>query len=426
MATLVSTSQQQLGRLFDAVAAAEKAIAQAFASRAEAVDRARRFSAAHAAGIPLSLQARWSREEIAERELSSELAATLRVPERTAENLLAESRALADDLPGTRAALAAGRISYRHAQTVVQQSWSIPVDGLAAFEQALLPAAEKLTVAKLKHKARLLREKLHPETITARREKSIADRTCGVIPEHDGMATLYLTTGAELVQAIFTRATDLATSLHGPGEKRTLSQIRTDVLSDLLIDGVTPTGVGAGVKATVQVTVPVMTLLGHSDEPGYLEGYGPIDADTARDLASRAPSFTRLLTHPETGVILSVGRDRYKVPKRMRQFLRLRDETCRFVGCNRSARNAELDHTHDWALLGLTAADNLAHLCTASHALKTQTRWTVAQQPGGILTWTSPTGRDFTTEPATVLPTGPPPTAPPAAPPAANYDDAPF
>jgi hypothetical protein len=408
MATLVSTSQQQLGRLFDAVAAAEKAIAQAFASRAEAVDRARRFSAAHAAGIPLSLQARWSREEIAERELSSELAATLRVPERTAENLLAESRALADDLPGTRAALAAGRISYRHAQTVVQQSWSIPVDGLAAFEQALLPAAEKLTVAKLKHKARLLREKLHPETITARREKSIADRTCGVIPEHDGMATLYLTTGAELVQAIFTRATDLATSLHGPG----------DVLSDLLIDGVTPTGVGAGVKATVQVTVPVMTLLGHSDEPGYLEGYGPIDADTARDLASRAPSFTRLLTHPETGVILSVGRDRYKVPKRMRQFLRLRDETCRFVGCNRSARNAELDHTHDWALLGLTAADNLAHLCTASHALKTQTRWTVAQQPGGILTWTSPTGRDFTTEPATVLPTGPPP--------AADYDDAPF
>ncbi|WP_166790801.1 hypothetical protein [Cryobacterium mannosilyticum] len=43
--------------------------------------------------------------------------------------------------------------------------------------------------------------------------------------------------------------------------------------------------------------------------------------------------------------------------------------------------------------------------------MKTQTRWTVAQQPGGILTWTSPTGRDFVTEPATVLPTGPPSTA---------------
>ena len=423
MATPVCTSQQQLGRLFDAVAAAEKTIAQAFAARAEAVDRARRFSAAHAAAIPLSLQARWTREEIAERELSSELAATLRIPERTAENLLAESQALTEHLPATRAALAAGRISYRHAQTVVEQSWSIPTEGLPAFEHALLPAAERLTVAKLKHKARLLRERLHPESITARRARSIADRTSGVTPQYDGMATLYVTTGAELVQAIVHRATDLATSLHGPAETRTLTQIRTDVLSDLLIDGVTPTGVGTGVKATVMVTVPVMTLLGHSEEPGYLEGYGPIDPDTARDLASRAPSFTRLLTHPETGVILSMGRHRYKVPKRMRLFLQLRDETCRFIGCNRSARHAEVDHTHDWALRGETAHDNLANLCKPNHALKTQTRWAVSQQPGGILTWTSPTGRDFTTEPATLLPTGTPRGRPT---PSDSGDDPPF
>ncbi|TFC06789.1 HNH endonuclease signature motif containing protein [Cryobacterium mannosilyticum] len=342
---------------------------------------------------------------------------------------------MAEDLPATRAALAEGRISYRHAQAIVQQSWSIPVEGLAAFEQALLPSAEHLTVAKLKHKARLLRERLHPETITARRARSITDRTSGVTPEYDGMATLYLTTGAELVQAIFHRANDLAASLQSPDETRTLTQVRTDVLSDLLIHGVTPTGVGTGVKATVQVTVPVLTLLGHSEEPGYLEGYGPIDPDTARDLASKAPSITRLLTHPETGVILSVGRDRYKTPKAMRRFLRLRDETCRFPGCNRPARGAELDHSHDWGLLGETAHDNLAHLCKPNHALKTQTRWSVAQQPGGILTWTSPTGREFITEPATILPTvlptgppkaGPPPVGPPTAAASDLPDDPPF
>ncbi|TFD22697.1 HNH endonuclease signature motif containing protein [Cryobacterium sp. TMT2-23] len=332
--------------------------------------------------------------------------------------MLAESRALAEDLPATRAALRDGLFSYRHAQTILGQAWSIPTEGLAAFEQALLPAAQILTVSKLKHKARLLRERLHPETITARHARSIAERSSCVQAEADGMATLYLTTGAELVQAIFARANDLAVSLQGLGEKRTLTQVRTDVISDLLINGVTPTGVGTGVKATVHVTVPVMTLLGHSEEPGYLEGYGPIDPATARDLASRAPSFTRLLTHPETGVVLSVGRDRYKTPKAMRRFLRLRDETCRFPGCHRAARGAEVDHSHDWALLGETAHDNLAHPCKPNHALKTQTRWTVTQQPGGILTWTSPTGRDFVTEPATVLPTGPPTADPP--------DDAPF
>jgi hypothetical protein len=55
----------------------------------------------------------------------------------------------------------------------------------------------------------------------------------------------------------------------------------------------------------VLVTVPVLTLLGHTDEPAELDGYGPIDADTARRLAAHAPSFQRILTHPETGALSS-------------------------------------------------------------------------------------------------------------------------
>ena len=116
MATLVSTTQQQLGLLFDAVAVADRVIAQCFAFRAELIDQTRRFSEAHAAEIPRGPQALWSREEIAQRELSSELAVTLRIPERSAETLLAESKALVQDLPATRAALHDGVISYRHAQ----------------------------------------------------------------------------------------------------------------------------------------------------------------------------------------------------------------------------------------------------------------------------------------------------------------------
>ncbi|MBG6059611.1 hypothetical protein IWX89_003074 [Cryobacterium sp. MP_M3] len=62
--------------------------------------------------------------------------------------------------------------------------------------------------------------------------------------------------------------------------------------------------------------------------------------------------------------------------------------------------------------------------------MKTQTRWTVTQKPGGILTWTSPTGREFTTEPATilptVLPTGPPTAGPPTATAPDLPDDPPF
>lgn len=156
------------------------------------------------------------------------------------------------------------------------------------------------------------------------------------------------------------------------------------------------------------VTVPVLTLLGASEEPGTLEGYGPIDADTARRLAGHAPSFTRILTHPETGVVLSVGRDRYSVPRDLRDWLRIRDETCRFPGCSRSALHCDLDHAEDWQYDGRTENTNLAYLCRSRHRLKHNTTWKVAHARDGTAHWTSPSSRHHRTEPATLLPTDPP------------------
>lgn len=73
-----------------------------------------------------------------------------------------------------------------------------------------------------------------------------------------------------------------------------------------MLDGVTPSGTGGGIQRQVLVTVPVLTAMGASDEPGFLDGYGPIPADAAREIAAGAPSFARLRTHPETGAVLSV------------------------------------------------------------------------------------------------------------------------
>lgn len=56
------------------------------------------------------------------------------------------------------------------------------------------------------------------------------------------------------------------------------------------------------------ITVPVMTLLVESDEPATLDGYGPIDLDTAKCLAGSATSCIRVLTHPVTGTVLDVDR----------------------------------------------------------------------------------------------------------------------
>lgn len=165
-------------------------------------------------------------------------------------------------------------------------------------------------------------------------------------------------------------------------------------------------GIGArraAIRPTVHVTVPVLNLLGRSDEPATLEGYGPIDDELARELAANAPSFTRILTHPETGAVLSVGRDNYRVPADLKKALVVRDETCRFPGCNRKAVHCDLDHTVDWQLGGETDIENLAHLCREHHVLKHETAWTVTQSEGGDLTWTSPGGASFTTQPETTI-----------------------
>jgi hypothetical protein len=273
-------------------------------------------------------------------------------------------------------------------------------DARQLFESQALPYAAKLTVAKFRQKARKLREKAHPETIESRRQKAATDRAVTFTPAPDGMAWLSLYLEAPKAQAIYNRVTETAISLQGKDEPRTLTQLRADVAFDLL------TGGTSNIRPTVMVTVPVLTLLGHNEEPASLDGYGPIDAETARELARHAPSFTRLLTHPETGAVLSVGKNQYTVPVDMRRWLRVRDATCRFPGCSRSAKHSDVDHTTAWAHDGETRTDNLAHLCPKHHKLKHETHWSITQSADGALVWVSPSGHTYVTDPETQMSPG--------------------
>lgn len=92
------------------------------------------------------------------------------------------------------------------------------------------------------------------------------------------------------------------------------------------------------------------------------------------------------------------------MPKDLKKFLQVRDETCRFPGCGTGATRCELDHTIDWQYGGPTGADNLAHLCPKHHRLKHHTNWAIEQTDAGSLTWTSPTRHTYPTEAGAFLP----------------------
>ena len=363
---------------------------------------------------------------------TSELATATRISERAAQQLVADSAALVDELPATLDALRSGSVSYRHASILIDEARSLPSECWAAFEAAALPEAETRTPGGFRQRARTLRERAHPTSIDDRRREAVESRSVQLEPGRDGMAWLTAHLPAEQAIGAYQRLTEMASGLGAPDEARTLAQRRADVFADLLIDGVAPdTGLGRGVRATVLVTVPALTLLERDSveqdsldsnsrdpkssgsapvpapamatAPATLEGYGPISDSVARRLAAHAPSFVRLLTHPETGAVLSVGRDRYAVPRDLKLWLRIRDETCRFPGCGRSAAHADIDHTVDWQHDGATRHDNLAHLCQAHHRLKHQTAWRVNHAGGGALEWRAPSGRAYRTEPATPL-----------------------
>ena len=82
-------------------------------------------------------------------------------------------------------------------------------------------------------------------------------------------------------------------------------------------------------------------------------------------------------------------------------WIRSRDQTCRFPGCDRPAMRADIDHTDDWLIGGLTEAPNLGALCEPHHLLKhdPDTGWSVVQPTPGCFLWTSPTGTRHRVEP---------------------------
>src|SRR6185369_2185901 len=96
-----------------------------------------------------------------------------------------------------------GQISYRHAHILLDQAWSLPDEARSAFEAEALGAAATLTASQFEAKARRLRERMHPETITVRHTRCVSERELTFEPAPDGMAYLHLYQSAEKVRAIF-------------------------------------------------------------------------------------------------------------------------------------------------------------------------------------------------------------------------------
>ncbi|MDP9883705.1 hypothetical protein J2W21_001199 [Sinomonas atrocyanea] len=398
---------------------------------------------------------------------ASEVAAALKIPQRSAHAQVAEALELtAEPWSGVLDAMEAGRLPHRRAMAIVEAALPVPAERVAAFAARALahacPEDPDLIPSQgaLRRKLRRLVEEYAAEPLAVRKREAAARRRVDLEPAPDGMCWLTAYLPLEAGAAIDTRLEALARSLQAPSESRGISQLRLDVFTDLLTgpaDLLTgpggapriPRGSGTtngapsclpnGTRTELIVTVPARTLCGTSDAPGEIIGYGPIDADAARLLAADAASWSRMWVDPVDGMPVALGRRRYKPTLAMRRQLGARDATCRFPGCDVPSAAAEADHTAEWASGGSTDVDNLALLCREHHRLKSLGYWKLRQvgppvpaqrhrttaaradrhppergadrtapahRRSGVLEWTSPTGHRHVSYPE---PDPPPP-----------------
>ncbi|UOE45772.1 HNH endonuclease signature motif containing protein [Agromyces larvae] len=401
-------AQDGLDAFVDAAAQARRIEAMQQSVRVGIIHAAVEYAVQHADAFTSSNLSGERRHEMARRAVTSELATALRIAERTMLRLIDEAWSLCTQLPATLAALRAGEIDYTHARVIIDATTGLGDDERSRLDGELSIRAADVSPATLRRVARRLRDEIRAETLAERHAAALAERRLEFEPAADGMAWLHLHLDASDAMLICDRVDRVAADAADADDPRTPAQLRADVARDLLRSAVPPVGdafhaAAATARPTVHVTVPVLTLLGSDDEPGDLDGYGPIAPEVARRLAAQAPSFTRLLTHPVDGVVLDLDRTVYRPPADLTRWLRVRDETCRFPGCNRRAVRCDLDHTDDFADGGRTAFDNLAHLCPGHHHLKHESAWSVRHRADGVLEWRSLTGRTYVTTPATSM-----------------------
>jgi hypothetical protein len=386
---------------------------------------------------------------VGSRFVPDEVGVALRLSRGTAAGRVGTACRLLQVLPATHALWEAGRIDTAKARAIDESTGVLCHDQAAAVEARVLPRAPEQSLAQLK--AALARAILavDPDGAAERHRKSRRDRRVYVQAEPDGMGSLWALLTASDAQGAYSWLTRLARGL-GSEDPRPMDARRADLLADLLNgrlvtavettdtnpddpDGTVPDGGSANPqwlrpvtpgKPLVQITIPYSTLIGADDGPADLVGHGPIPADLAREIAlGDGTVWHRLVTDPLSGALLDYGRTTYHPPAALADHVRARDQYCRFPHCRRRAADAELDHAVAWADGGGTSAASLHAFCLHHHKLKHHAGWHVQAHPDGRLTWITPTGHRYTTEPHDHRPE-PAPTADP--PQATDPDPPPF
>jgi hypothetical protein len=321
-------------------------------------------------------------------------------------------------LPLTAAAWADGRLSSGQVEAICANLSPRLVDLFAQHEVGVLPSLYPLSAADVGTAMRAWRSHADDQPPEPDRPQ-----TLHASPLLDGHVAVKGTFGAETGELLLT-ALRLAETGDVEGEPvRTVATRRADALGDIcrffLDHGIAERPVGRRHRPHINL---MFDLDGQGDITRSATANGAIlDSVTARRLLCDS-ILHRVITRGRSA-ILDYGHATRAILPPLWNVLVVRDQRCRFPGCDRRPEWCEAHHVVPWERGGPTEPGNLALVCSRHHHVLHRPGWHARLLAGAVLEVTDPRGRIRTTSPPA---TGPPGGGPPGgAPPGSRSTGAP-
>lgn len=343
-----------------------------------------------------------------------EVAAALTVTGNAAATLVHLAERLADELPGTREALATGRIDLAKARAICDVTEALPAEAAERLEAAALEKAPGQTAGQLRRRITRMARRLAPEAVEERKRDAVRGRRLEVWDNPSGTANLALCDiPPEEAHAVYNKITAAARGLKHEGDGRSLTILRVELATRLLSGAELPDAVRAQLDQPSDVV----------EEPSAPQLGDDVAVPAVAAMVERRLAHVRARVSPDARPVAvrqaaqrihdelaerrdavcqgdeeAHGQPGYRPPAALRGEVEERHGTCVFPSCNQPSRRCDLDHTIPWRP-GRTCRCNLAPLCRRHHRLKQSPGWSLFQIWPGLLVWTTPAGAWYIVRP---------------------------
>jgi hypothetical protein len=314
------------------------------------------------------------------------------------------------ELPATLDSARAGRASFTNVAMIGHLAGAVGVEQVQEFEHILLPAAEALDPGRMRRATETTRLTIDPDGVLADANRAHLERWLNCDQTYGGVFILNGQFDAES-GALLKTAIDALSHGLSSGDCRLPSQRRADAIVEMAA-----THLRCGEHRDVHGQRPHLTLTVSADalrhrtrnaesetddtlrvvaipQAAELGGVGPIHPEIARRIACDAVrTVVTVAATPDDSswilgapaVPLSVGRATRTIPSSIRTALVVRDEGCRFPGCDRPPAWTDGHHIIHWADGGPTELDNLVSLCRSHHRQVHEEGWRIHIADNGI------------------------------------------